>query len=618
MENKDIKKFFQEIEPRIYGNDNLRVPQFEGYQVIIDHFEKSSEPCYLQIPVGCGKSGLIGITPFGLGTGRVLIVAPNLTIKRTIFNELDISNPNCFYIKTGVLSPPLEGPFISELKMGANRHDCDNAHFVIANIQQFAGDSNKWYEEFPKDYFHMILVDEGHHNVAASWMRLFDYFSGARIVSYTATPLRSDGREVTGKKIYNFGYAQSMMMGYISQIESVYVQPTVISFTAKGKHHTLTLEEVLEMREQDWFSRGIALSEECNRHIVEASIRQLTEVRKHGAPRMIIACACSINHATQVSALYHEYGLRTELLHSNLSEGERERIENSLRQGTVDVVTQVQMLGEGYDLGTLSVAAVFRPYRSLSPYIQFIGRILRLADPIVPFSPGNKVFVVSHIGLNDERWWDDFTNFDKQDQQFFAEYFGSEASLEIIEEEGKPRLTLRPFMKVLNETVENYTRKGFLKEIDTKMVDEVLSIIRGRGFDPLEFGLTEELMKRRLEIAKMEGQKIPALQLPIQPQRKKEALRKRVAQEARSMADTVINRLRLRHMGRDLLRHFPGRGPHNAAILISLANGWINDSIGIKSGERDDASIEQFEAALKAIPDLTDSLTSYIKEKLNK
>jgi len=618
MDNQEIEQFFTDTAASIYGNENLRMPQLDGYQSIVEHFEGNSEPCYLQIPVGCGKSGLMGITPFGLSTGRILIVAPNLTIKKTILSELDISNPNCFYTKRGILAPPLTGPFITELKTGANIHDCDNAHIVIANIQRFAGDSNKWYEKFPQDYFKMILVDEGHHNVASSWMRLFDYFSEAKIVSYTATPLRGDGQEVVGRRVYNFGYGQSMIMGYISQIESIYVEPTTISFTARGEHHTLSLEEVLEMRERDWFSRGIALSEECNRHIVEASIRQLNEVRKHGAPRMIIASACTVNHATDVAALYHEYGLKSEVLTGDISDDEKARIENLLRQGAIDVVTQVQMLGEGYDLGTLSVAAVFRPYRSLSPYIQFIGRVIRLADPTVPFSPGNKVYVVSHVGLNDERWWEDFTNFDREDQQFFAQYLGSESEETVIDEDGTPRLTMRPFMRVLNETVENYSKKGYLKEIDSAMVDEVLNVIRSRGFDPLEFGLTEEMMKRRLQVARAEIQHIPAQELPVQPQRRKEALRKRLAQQARSMADTVINRLKLKHMGRDLLRYFPGRGPHNVAILTSLANGWINNAMSIQAGGRDNASIEQFEAGLQAVPDLTDSLTAHVNEKLKK
>ena len=40
-----------------------------------------------------------------------------------------------------------------------------------------------------------------------------------------------------------------------------------------------TLEEVLELREEAWFRRGVVLSPECNRHIVEASIQQCDRMR---------------------------------------------------------------------------------------------------------------------------------------------------------------------------------------------------------------------------------------------------------------------------------------------------------------------------------------------------
>ena len=125
----------------------------------------------------------------------------------------------------------------------------------------------------------MILVDEGHHNVAESWKRLFDYFKEARIVSFTATPVRSDGKQVEGKRIYSYTYTRAMLMGFISPIDSVYVTPAEISFTAKGETKAISLAEVLKMREHDWFSKGIALSDECNRHIVQASIKQLAEVK---------------------------------------------------------------------------------------------------------------------------------------------------------------------------------------------------------------------------------------------------------------------------------------------------------------------------------------------------
>lgn len=615
MNNQEIAAFFANTPVNVFNNSFLRDPQREGYTAILQHFEEKSNPCYVQLPVGCGKTGLIGLTPFSLADGRVLVVAPNLTIRQNIIRELDISDANNFYNKRGIFVPE-NGPFISELKTGANHHDCDNAHIVVANIQQFAGDS-RWYERFDNDYFRLILVDEGHHNVADTWNRLFEYFGNAKVVSYTATPMRADGQVAAGERVYSFSYARSMMMRYISTVDAVYVSPEQVTFTAQGETKTLTLEEVRAMRDNDWFSRGIAMSEQCNRHIVLASLNKLEEVRKHGSPRQIIAAACSIRHAKQVAGLYSEYGLKAEVLHSDLSKDKRDEVEAALRSGLLDVIVQVNILGEGYDLGSLSVAAVFRPYRSLSPYIQFLGRILRLAVPDVPDSPGNHVYIVSHVGLNDERWWEDFRQFDKEDQQFFAELAHDE-DVEIGEpgSERKPRMTLRPFMRVLNETVRKYVHKTFLTEIDDIMVAEVLNTIRSAGFDPSEFGLDEQMMRRRLEMAARGEREIQATPRPVQPQRRREALKPRVAQEARSIADTVANRLGLKHAGRDLLRHFPGRGQNNAAILITLANGAQNKIMGIEAGDRENASTEQLEKALEASADIVDSLTGSVKSKL--
>ena len=611
MNNGEIERFFSDTKVSIWHNGSLREPQIDGYFAIRDHFTKSNEACYVQLPVGCGKTGLMGLTPFGIAKGRVLIIAPNLTIRENIRRELNVSDPNCFYSKRGVFVPK-NGPYLSELKTGANIHDCDAAHIVVANIQQFSGARNKWYEALPIDYFDMVLFDEGHHNVADTWTRLFEYFKDAKVVSFTATPMRSDGQIVAGERVYRFGYARSMIMGFISQIDALFVKPTEITFTVKDKTQTLGIAEIMEMREKDWFSRGVAASEECNRSIVNASVQQLHHVRTLGSPRQLIAVACSIRHATQVAALYREHGLRVEVLHSELKDDERSRIEATLRSGVTDVVVQVSILGEGYDLPTLSVAAVFRPYRSLSPYVQFVGRILRLAQPDVPYSPANHVYLVSHVGLNDERWWGDFTNFDKDDQEFFHEYLQGELEVD-GEHEGSPRMTLRPFMRVLNEVVESYHRKGYLKKIDDVMIGDLFATIREKGFEPTEFGLTEEMVRRRLAAAQVEGQ-VAAFNPVIQPQERREALKGRLQQEARSIADTVLNRLGLQHRGRDLLRCFSGN--HNSEILIRLASAEQNSVMNLESGQRQSADSIQLENALNSSPDIADKLSSLVREKL--
>jgi len=613
MDSNEIGKFFSDTSVNIWGNSSLREPQIEGYLAIKDHFSISpSDPCYVQLPVGCGKTGLMGLTPFGIAKGRVLIIAPNLVIRENIKNELNVSDPNCFYSKRGVFTPQT-GPYLTELRTGANIHDCDDAHIVVANIQQFARQNNKWYESFPDSYFDLILVDEGHHNVAETWTRLFEYFQGAKVVSFTATPMRSDGKIVSGKRVYMFGYQRSMMSGYISSIDALFVQPESVTFSAEGETKTLSLDEVMKIREKDWFSKGIALSEHCNKSVVNASVKQLYELRKLGTPRQIIAAACSIRHATQVAALYKEQGLNVAVLHSNLKSDDRKTIEAGLRSGLTDVVVQVNILGEGYDLSTLSIAAVFRPFRSLSPYVQFVGRILRLAQPDVPFSEANHVYLVSHVGLNDDRWWSDFTNFDKQDQQFFKEMLQQEIEIE-GDGEANPRMTLRPFMRVLNEVVDSYRRQGFLKEIDKVMIDDLFDTIRDKGFEPAEFGLTEEIVRARLTSSGKADQ-IPAYNPVIQPQNRREALKSRLAQEARSIADTVMNRLELKHQGRNLLRHF--NGGHNSEILIRLASGEQNSVMGVGSGERGSVNAEQLKKAINASPNIVDKLTAIVRAKVD-
>ncbi|MFN8232237.1 MAG: helicase-related protein [Actinomycetota bacterium] len=166
---------------------------------------------------------------------------------------------------------------------------------------------------------------------------------------------------------------------------------------------SITLEEVLELREEDWFSRGVALARECNVSIADASIQWLSYLRETGTPHQLIAVACSMDHAREVRSSFQERGLEAREIHSGMPPNEREDILLDLSNGRIDAIVQVQMLGEGFDHPPLSVAAIFRPFRSLSPYIQFVGRIMRVNVQNAPGHPDNQGVVVSHVGLNVDR-----------------------------------------------------------------------------------------------------------------------------------------------------------------------------------------------------------------------
>src|ERR1043166_4491472 len=86
--SKSVTDFFMDTPASIDGNSDLRAPQHDAYLRALDFFQRGGKKAIVQLPVGCGKSGLAAILPFGIARGRVLIIAPNLTIKEELLKSL--------------------------------------------------------------------------------------------------------------------------------------------------------------------------------------------------------------------------------------------------------------------------------------------------------------------------------------------------------------------------------------------------------------------------------------------------------------------------------------------------------------------------------------------------
>jgi len=252
----------------------------------------------------------------GAGAGDL---APNLEIRRGIFAAFDVAGRECFWTSTRVLTDVNHGPFPAVPDgRDANIYDCENSHIVVTSIQQLASRADRRLPAFPDDFFDLTLVDEGHRNMARSWERVFERFLNAEVVSLTATRFRGDGREIAGERVYAYLFGTSMVQGYIKQISVVNVAPEEISFTYRGDARRHTLDEVLQLRDEEWFSHGVALAPECNRSIVDASIQWLQHLWETGTFYQLIAVTCSVDYSLQVLSLYAERGLQVREIHSNM------------------------------------------------------------------------------------------------------------------------------------------------------------------------------------------------------------------------------------------------------------------------------------------------------------
>lgn len=602
--SKSVEGYFQTVQANILENTLLREPQREAYAKLYDFFKSGKKMALVQLPVGCGKSGLASIAPFGIAEGRVLVITPNLTIRDEMKNNLDITNLKCFLKRSNALSriDMLSGPFVTTLDTG-NISVTDESHFVVTNVQQLATNTEKWLERFSSDYFDMIIVDEAHHSAAASWQKVHDHFPNAKVIYLTATPFRSDAKEIGGERIYRYPFRSAMAKGYIKNITAVYVSPQEVELTFKGEKDSkiITLSELLKLKEEEWFSRGIAMSDKCNESIVNNSLEKVEFLRNGSSIKhQIIGVAMSIPHAEKIKLLYEERNYEAAVIHSKMTEEEQAEVLKRLRSNELDVIINVFKLGEGFDHPQLSVAAIFRPYRTLSPYLQFVGRIMRVNVQNSPRDPDNYGFIVTHAGMNLDTLLEDFKRFEKDDEEFWAKInAGLEPEDPPMERNGSgSRQNIKAPLVVHGEIADSLFEEEFVDDEDERL-QELKEQLEALGFDSSK---AEEIFKSK---SKDRYEVVPAATpLPIQPQKELERLRKQLTIEIRAKAKVVVTNAGLKVGSRDIpARLIPDiQAANNLIAVIVMLNRMVKQKVSEES--RGEWSRDDYAKAIDLVPGL--------------
>jgi len=612
--NAPVEAFFTGLNFNIDGNQALREPQREGYLRVFDFFRAGKNKAIVQIPVGCGKSGLAAILPLGVAKGRVLVIAPNITIKDGLYEAMDITNrPKCFWRKANVLpsAQMLSGPLACTLESG-NISVATKSHIVITNIQQLATNVEKWLRQFPDRFFDLIIIDEAHHSAADSWKKVLERFPEAKIVHMTATPFRSDRQEIDGELVFRYAFRSATLKGYIKRLKASYVAPAEIELGfADERGRTYTLDEVMELKEEEWFSRGVALARPCNEHIVDASLQKLEDLRLSGTKHQLIAVACNINHAKDIRSMYTERGYSSEIIHSKQEPEEQERILAALKNGTLDCIVQVQMLGEGFDHPHLSVAAIFRPFRTLAPYVQFVGRIMRVIVQNDPTHPDNLGHIVTHLGMNLDERLKEFKQFERDDEEFWKKVIdGDEPEVPQRVQSGDERLSAsESHVVVSGEIVESLFEEDFTSLEDEHIIADLKDHLTLLGLDPAQ---AADIVRK----SKAEGftKRAPAEPVPIQPQRQLAEARKRVNEQGPRLAKIVLNHVKLSITGTEIPYKYTTlgiTGRNNLIAAIMMVNKEINNRLGKDRGQ---CATEEFKKVMDSLDDIVQVLARRIRK----
>ena len=274
------------------------------------------------------------------------------------------------------------------------------------------------------------------------------------------------------------------------------------------------------------------------------------------------------------------------------------------------------MLGEGFDHPKLSVAAIFRPFRSLAPYIQFVGRILRVVVQNNPTHPDNYGHIVTHAGMNLDELLKNFQMFENDDQRFWEEVTGGQEPdppSEVLA--GNTRMKLHEDMVVQDEIVAYLFEEDFVTAEDSDIQLDLENKLEALGLDPR---LARQVVERSrsnergpvMAPAAQPFSKIPALQW-------KEA-KKRLDEEAKRTAKILLNRVGLNPGGVEIrLNLIPEIGARNNFIAaLIMVNRDIAKMFG-NGRKRHQWSVEEFHAAKGALPNILNNLVRQIKKAQN-
>ena len=429
-------------------------------------------------------------------------------------------------------------------------------------------------------------------------------------MNLTATPYRADDKEITGKLVYRYAFKRAMMKGYIKQLQAVYVAPSELTFTYAGDTKTHSFDEVLRLKEEEWFSRGVALSPACNEDIVTTSLDRLEQLRQTGTGHQIVAVAMQIDHARAIRSLYAERGYEAETIHSMMVAEDRGEVLRKLRAGLIDVIVQVQMLGEGFDHPKLSVAAIFRPFRSLAPYLQFVGRTMRVVVQNDPRHPDNYGYIVTHSGMNLDTLLTDFREIEREDQQFLASLIqGDEPQPPREVTEGRTQMKIRPDMVVHGEVLDSLIEEDFLDAEDELVFDELRRSAEAMGLDAEAVVLAAKASKRA-------STRIVAAPAPfaVSPQRERQEARKRLDESIKKTARVLLNRLDLMSGGSEIASKLvPNMNGPNFVVAIKIFNQRVSKVVS--ASHRSDWTTEQLKRAMDLLPEILDAEVRRLKVK---
>jgi superfamily II DNA or RNA helicase len=342
----DAFSFVQEDPAQ--GIIGLRGPQIGAVHAVHAHWAVSNAPATIVMPTGTGKTETMLSILVSALCPRLLVVVPTDPLRTQLarkFLTLGILKaPGC-----SVLHSEARYPIVCMLQHIPQSAEEVNQIFgrshVIITTSSIAGQCPEAVQERMALLCPYLFIDEAHHAEAPTWSSFKLRFQDRRIVQFTATPFREDGKPLDGDIIFKYPLKKAQEEGYFTPIR---FKP-VVEFNRTRSDEAIANRAIDQLR-----------ADADKGHIVMARVDSLAR-------------------ASEVFELYSQYPeFNPVQLHTGItSSRRRDAIRHQIITGESRIVVCVDMLGEGFDLPELKIAAFHDIRKTLPVTLQLAGRFTR-------------------------------------------------------------------------------------------------------------------------------------------------------------------------------------------------------------------------------------------------
>lgn len=209
----------------------------------------------------------------------------------------------------------------------------------------------------------LVIVDEAQHSTAETYRKILDNYDKSYVLGVSATPIRSDGSgfdDLFDSLVSVITVKELIAQGSLSKYK-LFADPNPIK--TKGIRTTAG----------DYNQKELAQS--VNTSILSANLVQT--YRDRCPDKRCVVFAINVEHSQAIAERYKQAGIPAEHLDGETPTGDRKAILERFRTGETLVISNVGILTEGFNLPSIEAVQCARPTKSLSLWLQMVGRGLR-------------------------------------------------------------------------------------------------------------------------------------------------------------------------------------------------------------------------------------------------